>query len=70
MDNKQIIVIQDLELYDIKYVLVGSKDLDKKEIFDYIEECERSYLGERDKIVELLMEKFNLEEIAFSELYA
>ena len=37
MDDKQIIVIQDLELYDIKYVLVGSKDLDRKEIFDYIE---------------------------------
>ena len=70
MDDKQIIVIQDLELYDIKYVLVGSKDLDRKEIFDYIEECERNYLGEQDKIVELLIKKFNLEEIRFSEFYA
>ena len=70
MDDKQIIVIQDLELYDIKYVLVGSKDLDRKEISDYIEECEHSYLGEQDKIVELLIKNFNLEETRFSELYA
>lgn len=69
MNDKKIIVIQDLERYDIRYVFVGSKDLDEKEIFDYITECENDYFGEQDKIVELLIEKFNLEEISFSELY-
>lgn len=70
-NNNQVIIIQDLEVYDIKGVFIAPKDLDKNLIFEYIQELENNdYYGEQYEIIELIMDKFDLKEVPFCELYA
>lgn len=71
MNNKfQLIIVQNMDSYGIEVVFVAPKSLESKEVRDYIFEVAEEYDGDVDTIVNLVTEKFGIQEISHCELFA